>query len=89
MDDPTSFTLLVKAALELGVTGLLFVMWWYERKDRISTDSKLDKATTISISFENMSKELMTCIKENTTATVKLLERIEKYEESLVTKQRR
>lgn len=76
-------TPLVKPILELGVTGLLFIMWWFERQDRINTVKSLDRVTSISSSFENMSKEMIQCIKDNTTATVKLLERMEQHEENL------
>lgn len=74
-------TLLGKA-LELGVVGLMFVMWWLERKDRVNTEKREDTFRSIVLRAENREEEVIGVIKENTKAITGLSSIIERYQHS-------
>ncbi len=51
-----------------GIAGLLFVMWWLERRDRLAANGK---AAALKMVLEQSNKtngELVTVVKEITTA---------------------
>ena len=63
---------LFKSAIELGVVGLMFVMWWLERKDRIGSEKREDVFKNLVIRAENREEEVINVIKENTKAITTL-----------------
>lgn len=32
---------------QYGIGGLFFVMWWFERRDRMTAESKVDRMATV------------------------------------------
>lgn len=68
MDEVT----LVSKALELGIVGLMFVMWWLERKDRVTAERREDVFKSIVVRAENREEEVIGVIKENTKAITDL-----------------
>lgn len=70
---------ILKPILELGITGLLFLMWWFERKDRLTSDKKVDALTNLLTNYDRLANELITCIKENTKVTVELHDKIKEF----------
>lgn len=58
----------------LGVAGLLFVMWWYERAERLRS-AQMQLETTSALSRVNqINAHLLDVIQQNTEALVALRE---------------
>jgi len=57
-----------------GIAGLLFVMWWYERAERLR-GAQLHQETTNALSHVNqLNTHLLDVIQQNTEALVALRE---------------
>ena len=69
----------IKPILELGITGLLFLMWWFERKDRLANDRKIDSQSNLLDNYNRLANELIACIKQNTIVTVQLHDKIKEF----------
>ena len=59
---------LLKPILELGVVGLLFVMWWHERKDRLSAEDKGNSVGKILELTAANNAALLDVVRDNTAA---------------------
>lgn len=59
---------IVKEALNLGVAGLFFVMFWMERKDRISAENKLKETLPRLKTIEEIFEMVVQVLRENTEA---------------------
>lgn len=75
--DPT-----FKLIAELGVIGLLFTMWWFERKDRLATEKKCDRLENVASQSVTTTGELVKLVKESTAALVALKEEVASWREA-------
>lgn len=69
-------TEIVTQALSLGVTGLLFVMWWHERQDRSRSNAAQRSSSHHARAATEMSRELLDVVRGNTEALVGLREEL-------------
>lgn len=67
---------MIPQALSLGISGLLFVMWWHERQDRLATVSALRDARGESTRTGDVNAELLDVLRANTTALTSLREEL-------------
>lgn len=52
----------------LGVGGLLFVMWWHERKERQKAEDGVQAAATQTALSADISERLLSVVQANTEA---------------------
>lgn len=69
-------TEIVTQALSLGMSGLLFVMWWHERQDRTRGATALRDSAQQARQATEMSRELLDVVRGNTEALVGLREEL-------------
>lgn len=60
----------------LGVSGLLFVMWWFERQERTRGASGLSDALQYAAQVAEVNKQLLDVIRTNTEALTALREEL-------------
>ncbi len=65
---------LLKQLPSLGMAGLLFVMWWFERKERAQNTVGLHEAVKQLVS--DMNDRLLAVVKANTQAMTELREEL-------------
>lgn len=58
----------------LGIAGLLFVMWWYERLERVRGRDTLGEATRSAAQLADMNDRLLDVLRDNTAALTGLRE---------------
>ena len=82
---------IAKIILELGVVGLLFVMWWFERKDRMASEKNKDAEEKKKEKREELLEEsvkmngvLVDLVREQTSATVELRDEIARLRETMI-----
>ena len=62
-----------------GVAGLLFVMWWFERQDRLRSAQGLRDALESASRGMDVNKELLDVIRQNTEALAALREELRSH----------
>lgn len=67
---------LVTQALSLGISGLLFVMWWYERQERIRGAGQVQEALACARQTAGANEHLLDVIRANTEALAGLREEL-------------
>lgn len=58
----------LKEIVNLGTSALFFVMWVFERKDRLKTQDDKNGIKEIAVRMEKRESEFVTIIKDNTSA---------------------
>ncbi|MFH1745672.1 MAG: hypothetical protein ABIG44_01375 [Planctomycetota bacterium] len=66
----------------LGVAGLLFVMWWHERQERLRSGVLTTAAQMRSEQVLGINDHLLDVIRGNTEALVALREELRAYRET-------
>ena len=59
-----------------GIVGLMFVMWWNERKDRLRAEGLVGNGHTIAKNVIEQNAVLIELVKSNTAAMTALKEEI-------------
>ncbi len=73
------FDALVNQLPSLGISGLLFVMWWYERQERGRMALNLHDATRHTAQVVDVNDHLLSAIRANTEALAALREELRSY----------
>lgn len=63
---------LLESLGSLGIAGLLFVMWWYERQERSRTGAGLEQAAQQTGRVIEMGQQLLEVVRSNTEAITAL-----------------
>ena len=63
-------------AASLGIAGLLFVMWWYERQERVRATATVDDVQRYADQLAELSGHLLDVIRANTDALAALREEL-------------
>lgn len=63
-------------ALSLGISGLLFVMWWYERQERTRNTGNVRDALQYMDQISDVNDHLLGVIRANTEALAALREEL-------------
>jgi len=63
-------------AASLGVAGLLFVMWWYERQERVRTGVAVRDTERYAEQVAEVNTHLLDVIRANTDALAALREEL-------------
>lgn len=63
-------------AASLGISGLLFVMWWYERQERVRNAVKAREARSYADQVADVNDRLLDVIRANTDALAALREEL-------------
>jgi hypothetical protein len=71
----------------LGVSGLLFVMWWIERQERTSCQAGLQEALKHTATIAQLNSQLLDVVRSNTEALTGLREELRAKREGLREKQ--
>lgn len=66
----------------LGVSGLLFVMWWFERVERVRSASTAQEATSHAGRVLDINDHLLDVIRSNTEASIALREELRVHRET-------
>ena len=56
----------------LGIAGLLFVMWWYERQERARAGAGLEHAAAQTARVAELGRQLLEVVRANTEAITAL-----------------
>ena len=63
----------------LGISGLLFVMWWYERQERGRCASGMQEALKSTAQMSDITDHLLDVIRTNTEALSALREELRSF----------
>lgn len=63
----------------LGISGLLFVMWWYERQERARTAAGVQEALKYTSQIADINNHLLDVIRANTDALSALREELRSH----------
>jgi len=63
----------------LGVSGLLFVMWWFERQERTRCGQQTRDATDSARRAADLSEQLIDVVRANTDALAGLREELRSH----------
>ena len=66
----------------LGVAGLLFVMWWFERHERTRGTSALQEAVSRASQVVEINDHLLDVVRCNTEALIGLREELRSHRET-------
>ena len=66
----------------LGVAGLLFVMWWFERQERVRGANAVQAATNHASRVLEINDHLLDVIRSNTEALIALREALRSHRET-------
>ena len=66
-------------ALSLGISGLLFVMWWYERQERTRNATDVREALQYMDQISDVNGHLLDVIRANTEALAALREELRSF----------
>lgn len=66
----------------LGIAGLLFVMWWYERQERVRNADGVQESLRCTAQAANVNERLLDVIRANTEALTALREELRSQRES-------
>ncbi len=69
----------LEQALSLGIPGLLFVMWWFERQERTKHNAGLREALDHSRQAAEVNDQLLDVIRANTEALTALREEMRSH----------
>lgn len=67
---------LVNEAASLGVVGLLFIMWWHERQERVRSATWMRDAQSVSEVVNAANARLLDVVRANTEAVTALREEL-------------
>ncbi len=67
---------LMTQALSLGVSGLLFVMWWFERQERAKNSAQVQDALSYAGQLAGIHDNLLDVVRANTDAVAALREEL-------------
>jgi hypothetical protein len=67
---------LLKAIIELGIAGLLFVMWWNERKDRVKAEDERKEKDELAREAHEDRATLIKVIENNAMINERLAQQI-------------
>jgi hypothetical protein len=67
---------IAKYAVSLGVSGLLFVMWWFERQERTRNAAGVQSASQYTHQMTELTEQLLDVIRANTDALAALREEL-------------
>jgi len=67
---------IAKQAVSLGIAGLLFVMWWFERQERTRNAAGVQQALQYTDQVSDVNEQLLDVIRANTDALAALREEL-------------
>lgn len=67
---------IAKQAVSLGIAGLLFVMWWFERQERTRSTAGVQQALQYTNQISDVNEQLLDVIRTNTDALAALREEL-------------
>jgi hypothetical protein len=67
---------IAKQAVSLGIAGLLFVMWWFERQERTRGAVGVQQALHYTDRMSEVNEQLLDVIRANTDALAALREEL-------------
>ena len=67
---------IAKQAVSLGISGLLFVMWWFERQERTRNALSTQQALQYTNQMCDVNEQLLDVIRANTDALAALREEL-------------
>ena len=67
---------IAKQAVSLGIAGLLFVMWWFERQERTRGAVGAQQALQYTDRMSDVNEQLLDVIRANTDALAALREEL-------------
>jgi len=67
---------IVTHVLSLGVSGLLFVMWWFERQERMRNSTAVRDADAYAGRLTQVNEQVLDVLQANTEALVGLREEL-------------
>lgn len=70
------FDEIARQAVSLGISGLLFVMWWFERQERTRNASSVQQALQYTHQVTDVNEQLLDVIRANTDALAALREEL-------------
>lgn len=73
------FDSVARDAISLGITGLLFVMWWYERQERVRSAAGLTEALQYTRQTADVNEHLLSVVRANTEAVAALREELRSH----------
>lgn len=71
--------LLLNQLPSLGIAGLLFVMWWYERQERVRAGGVTQASQCRAAQLLNINEGLLSVIRGNTEALTALREELQAH----------
>lgn len=69
-------------AISLGISGLLFVMWWHERQDRMRGTAQVQETLRNTRQVTDINERVLDVIQANTEALVALREELRAQREA-------
>lgn len=73
---------ILKQAISFGISGLLFVMWWYERAERVQSGAGLADAARDKTALTDVTANLVGVIRNNTDMLAALREELRSHRQS-------
>ena len=73
------FDEIANQAVSLGISGLLFVMWWFERQERARGANNLQQALHHTNQVSDVNDQLLDVIRANTDALAALREELRSH----------
>ena len=70
------FEAIIPEAMSLGISGLLFVMWWFERQERTQTAASADRILQHARQTADVNERLLEVVRANTDALAALREEL-------------
>jgi hypothetical protein len=70
------FDEIARQAVSLGIPGLLFVMWWFERQERTRSAAGVQQALQFTHQMSEVNEQLLDVIRANTDALAALREEL-------------
>jgi hypothetical protein len=67
---------IARHAVSLGISGLLFVMWWFERQERTRNMAGMQQALQYTHQVSEVNDQLLDVIRANTEALAALREEL-------------
>jgi hypothetical protein len=67
---------IARQAVSLGISGLLFVMWWFERQERTRNVAGVQQALQHTHQISAVNEQLLDVIRANTDALAALREEL-------------
>ncbi len=73
------FDEILRALPSLGISGLLFVMWWFERQERVRGTSDVREALRFAEQGVELNERLVEVLRANTEAITALREELRSH----------